>query len=88
MSLPDGPTEDDTERDGFLSYAGEWHAVAHGVYNGLTDSLLSARPIPDNPDVEEETHYYKGGYVLGTLIQAGLIVLASYFGADAVGLVG
>lgn len=42
MSLPDGPTEDSTERDGVLSYAGEWHALAIGFAVGFA----SVVPIP------------------------------------------
>jgi hypothetical protein len=38
MSLPDAPTEDGTERDGFLSYAKEWHALAIGFGAGLAGS--------------------------------------------------
>ena len=74
--LPDGKTEDDTERDGFLSYAGEWHALTIGVYRGLTH----LRPWDDEfqevaeryDDVANEPWYYKGGYVLGTLLQVGV----------------
>lgn len=74
MSLPDEPTEDDTERDGFLSYGAEWHALAHGVYNGMRS--LRARPgeLPDRPDVRAEPHYYKGGYVAGTVLQLAVVV--------------
>lgn len=33
--LPDAATEDDTARDGLLSYAGEWHALTLGITIGL-----------------------------------------------------
>lgn len=33
--LPDGPTEESTERDGAFSYAGEWHAFAIGFAVGI-----------------------------------------------------
>ena len=67
------PNEEDTERDGFLSYAGEWHALTIGVYRGFTQ----IRPMDDDyekvrdrySDVESEPWYYKGGYVLGSLLQ-------------------
>lgn len=40
MELPDEPNESDTERDGLLSYATEWHALivggATGLYAGYT----------------------------------------------------
>ena len=32
---PDGAREKDTKRPGFLSYAGEWHALAVGLAAGL-----------------------------------------------------
>lgn len=35
VELPDGKREDDTERDGLLSYAGEWHALLAGAGAGL-----------------------------------------------------
>lgn len=35
VSLPDAPTEAGTTRDGFLSYAGEWHALALGLAAGI-----------------------------------------------------
>jgi len=34
-TLPDAANESDTERDGFLSYAAEWHALAIGAFFGL-----------------------------------------------------
>lgn len=72
---PDSPSEEDTERDGFLSYAAEWHALAHGVYDGMRNWRARPGDLPENDDVQAEPHYYKGGYVIGTLLQ-GLIVLA------------
>lgn len=78
MSGPDAPTETDSDRNGFLSYAAEWHSLAHGVYRGLADSLTSVEPAPDNRDVKKEPHYYRGGYVIGTLMQACLAVGVAY----------
>ena len=37
VELPDGPTEESTERDGVLSYSKEWHALALGVLAVLAD---------------------------------------------------
>lgn len=56
-----------------LSTTTEWHSFGHGVYAGMRD--LAARPgdLPEIEDVQEEPHYYKGGYILGTLFQ--LIVM-------------
>lgn len=63
--------ESNTERDGFLSHSAETHAVGHGLYHGLTSRPWRARPstLPDNRDVRAEPHYFKGAYVLGTLVQ-------------------
>lgn len=80
---PSAPSEDETEYDGFLSYAAEWHAFTHGVYKGVTTMPYRAPPEPDNPDVNKEPHYYRGGYVLGTLLQLGIIV---FFGVEAAAL--
>lgn len=38
IEIPDGKTEADTERDGLLSYAGEWHALILGIGAGATYS--------------------------------------------------
>ena len=75
MSGPDAPRESDSDRDGFLSYSAEWHAFAIGWYDGMR--TLKARPgeLPDNKDVQAEPHYYKGAYVLGTLMQLLIVVL-------------
>lgn len=77
IELPDAPTEDGTERDGFASYAAEVHAIGHGLYDGMR--YVRARPgeLPDNSDVQAEPHYYKGAYVVGTLLQFALLVAVS-----------
>ena len=72
--LPDGPTESTTARNGFLSYAAEWHAFSHGVYFGLTTLPVRTPPEPQTPDVQTELPYYRGGYVLGTLMQVSICV--------------
>lgn len=77
MSVPDEPREEDTDRDGFLSYSAEWHALAHGVYDGMRNWRVRPKELPDNSDVQAEPHYYKGGYVIGTLLQ-GLIALSAF----------
>jgi hypothetical protein len=81
MSGPDAPRESDTERDGFLSYAAEWHAFAIGFYDGMSSVRARPRGLPDNEDVQREPHYYKGAYVLGTLVQVGIILLLGSQGA-------
>lgn len=78
LELPDGSTEDATERDGAFSYAGEWHAFTIGVYRGL----VTYKPWSDDfdevaaeyDDVDAEPWYYKGGYVVGTLVQVAVLV--------------
>lgn len=41
MSIdPSAKDEEDTEYDGFLSYAAEWHAASIGAGAGLTGGLL------------------------------------------------
>lgn len=80
MSGPDAATEDASKRDGLLSYALEWHALAIGVYHGFKHL---DRPT-SNPDVEAEPHYYKGGYVTGYLLKAVIVVT---MGATAAGVI-
>lgn len=62
-------SEADTERDGAFSYAAEWHAFAHGAYEGMKDWKPSAGGLPDNPDIRAEPHYYKGGFIAGSILQ-------------------
>lgn len=41
MSInPSAPSEDDSEYNGFLSYAAEWHAASIGAGVGITAGLL------------------------------------------------
>lgn len=80
---PDSPSEEDTEWDGFLSYAAEWHAFAIGFYDGMKSWRARPGDLPDNPDVQAEPHYYKGAYVLGTLVQ-GLIAVGIYVAAGGI----
>lgn len=75
MSIPDKASESDTDRDGFLSYAAEWHAFSIGLYDGMKSWRVRPKALPDNPDVQAEPHYYKGAYVIGTLVQL-LVVIA------------
>jgi len=69
------PTEQSSDRNGFLSYAAETHALGIGVYHGMKSPIPKPpKEVPDNEDVKAEPHYYKGGFVLGTFLQAFLIV--------------
>jgi len=56
----------------FLSTNPERHAFVIGVYEGFKD-FKDWNGIPSrvlqNPDVSEEPHYAKGGYLLGTLLR-------------------
>lgn len=83
---PDAPTEDDSDRDGLLSYSAEWHALSIGAYDGMKNWRLRPGELPDNDDVQKEPHYYKGAYVVGTLLQALLAIVATYVGAGVIGL--
>lgn len=78
--LPDEPNEEDTERDGAFSYAGEWHAFTIGVYRGLTTLRPWEDEVPDEEyqDVADEPWYYRGGFVLGTILQLVTIVVLAY----------
>lgn len=68
MTAPDAGSEKQTERDGFLSYAAEWHAFTHGVYDGAAEEgLRPSEELPDVEDIQEEPHYYKGGYIAGSV---------------------
>lgn len=69
-----GASEEDTEYDGAFSYASEWHSFSHGVSDGSLSYHLAPAELPaDNPDIAKEPHYYKGGYLLGTLLQLLII---------------
>lgn len=78
--LPDGADESDTERDGFLSYSGEWHSFTIGVYRGLTVLRPWEDEVPDDEfqDVNDEPWYYRGGFVAGTLLQLVAIGVLAY----------
>lgn len=62
-------SEAETARDGAFSYAAEWHAFAHGMYTGMKDWKPSAGGLPDDPDIQAEPHYYKGGFIAGSIFQ-------------------
>jgi len=64
-------SESDTDRDGFLSYAGETHALALGIYHGFKD-FRDWRGLPegyaDGKNVERGW-YPKFGYFVGAVIR-------------------
>lgn len=70
--------ESATKRDGLLSHPAEWHSVVHGVSDGTRSLALSPRSIPADPCyLRNQIHYYKTGYLLGTVLQ--FFVLAALF---------
>lgn len=75
MTPSDRQQESDTKRDGAFSYSAEWHAFAHGVYRGMRTWRSRPGEPPDIRDVQKEPHYYKGGYVAGTVLQLGIVLL-------------
>lgn len=75
MTGMDAPREKDSGRDGFLSYAAEWHSFALGFFDGMKNIRARPKELPDNSDVQKEPHYYKGAYVLGTLLQLLILIL-------------
>lgn len=67
-----GATEESaTDRDGFMSYSAEVHAVGNGIFKGFVD----LRPAATEPDSKRERHYFRGGYVVGRLVAVCLAVL-------------
>lgn len=63
--------------DGFLSSRVEWHAFALGWFDGMKSWRVRPKKMRDNEDVQAETHYYAGGYAIGTLVQGILVILAA-----------
>jgi len=62
--------------DTLFDTSAEVHAAVHGIYAGIDER--KGAELPDIPDVTIEPHYFKGGYIAGTLIRWGaLIWLAS-----------
>lgn len=49
-------------------------AFTHGVYLGLTSGPPFRPPDPTAEAAQRHLHYYRGGYVAGTLLQAALLV--------------
>lgn len=81
--LMSGKSEDETEYDGFLSAPDERHALVNGFFRGLYDGRRSLNPVPskcskypkpDDGEAGDEVHYWRGGFILGTAVQYGVIV--------------
>lgn len=71
------PTESDSERDGFLSYSGEVHAVGVGIYYGFVDFRDWGGLPEDYAQGKniEKGHYPRAGYVVGAVLRV-LLYLA------------
>lgn len=81
--LPDGPTEESTERDGILSYSKEWHALIIGLVTGLFVGLsgsyeigafvsaialgVKVAPSKKLKQLRKEPWYALGGIGIGTV---------------------
>lgn len=73
--------EDTLPYNGPLSTYPEWHSLQHGVYDGMRDVTVRPGELPDDPDVQAEPHYFKSGYVIGTIFQL-LVMLALFLLGD------
>ena len=88
VDLPDAGSEEETERDGLLSYAGEWHALILGTAVGLTGSPVfmglfiafvfgvvggTLRETSQMRDALEEQAYSSFGVILGYLLNVLLV---------------
>lgn len=71
--------ESQSEYDGFLSIYAEFHSFSLGIYDGMRTFGLRPDGMRDNPDVDKEPHYYSGGYIFGTIVQALSLVSLSLF---------
>lgn len=69
-------SEEDTERDGFLSHDGETHGLVVGFYHGFID-FRDWRGLPDDIDGKniENNWYTKGGYVAGAIVRVSIYLL-------------
>jgi len=73
--------EEDTSRDGFLSYSGETHGLTVGIYYGFIDFKDWDGLPEDYADGKniERGWYPKAGYVLGAVIRLLIVAGASIF---------
>jgi hypothetical protein len=88
-TLPDAANESESERDGFLSYSGEWHAVAVGAFFGFVFAatgtpavsvfaflVFSGKAKASNNhlrDAAKEVAYSGGAFVVFAVV-GGLVV--------------
>lgn len=71
-----GKSESDSRYDGPLSTYPEWHAFQHGLYDSFRSVKPKAPALPDIEDVNAEPHYYKVGWLIGTVLHLGLMAVA------------
>lgn len=78
----DAEHEHQSERDGVLSYAGEWHGLALGFYYGFID-FRDWDGLPENYAEGrnvERGWYPKAGYVMGATLRVCIyLVLGGVF---------
>jgi len=96
-SAPVAPvSESDRDRDGFLSYTAEWHALSVGLFAGITYAITGREAIAGvvaatvfglreartghMKDVRKEAGYTGGGFLFG--VGAGVLLreLTGLFG--------
>lgn len=82
-------SEEASDRNGFLSWSGEWHAFGMGVARGSQDPYHLISPLPDGDteheiDSRREKGYYYLGCFVGTAIQLGLLGLSYLVGKEIV----
>lgn len=65
--------------DTFLDTPAEVHAVWHGFTRSIYTKNPRAPPgEPEHPDAKAEEPYFRLGWVLGTVVQLGAIVVAGW----------
>ena len=56
-----------------LNTTTEVHVAVYGIYAGITE--WKGTELPDDPEVQDEMHYWMGGYICGTAFRWGAILL-------------
>jgi hypothetical protein len=88
-----GKSEGETEYDGFLSAPPERHALVNGFFRGLYDGRKSLNPFPSEcskyPKPEDgaagdELPYWRGGFIVGTVVQLVFIAVLALLGASQI----
>jgi len=62
----------------FLSTYAEVHSFCIGIYCGLVEWKGIDSKTLENPDVQAEIAYAKGGYILGTMFRWLIILTVGY----------